>query len=252
MQIRFNSLIAAGAAMLITASLVAMSAPSDSDHKGTKTQKEELAGSIETLQKQLLRRFSERTNVDFGFSRVSRPQSRMHMGPVMGIRATPNGFKYVDGKQMAPDLSGKLREVTQFRPQMSPENPDETTAINAFLAARRDVGIYTYGLFDEKNAAQRLKGPAVLNQFEGPVPAATEIQEFASRAWRSGTANYHEIVNGWGLYATKVSAADITCVQCHTSMQDANGVKPKYAIGDKIGLFVIAVRQPDLPSAGIH
>lgn len=244
-NLALNLAVGLGALGLCGGALMAMN-PSDSGKGGKHAKQDELAPSIETLQKQLMRRFTERTNVDFGFSRVVRPNRRIHFGPTMEIPRNMTDLKREGGQTLALDSSGQWRKLDQYRDEMHPENDDEKNAIQAFLTAHRDVGIYTFGRFDGSNKPQRLKGPAVLNQFSGQAPTGASLQDFSTRAWLSGKDAYRETINGWDVYATRVAAADQACVNCH--QQQGNDPNPSnLKAGDPIGMFVIAVRKPDGP-----
>ncbi len=243
----FNFFVGMGSASLATVALMGMSGHGE-DRTGGRTKQDELAPSIETLQKQLMRRFTERTNVDFGFRRVTRPGSRLHAGPTMDKEGMPADVKWEGDKVFALDQNGEWKPIKYYRPEMLSENDDEKTAIHAFVAAHRDVGIYTYGHFDAAGLAKRLKGPAVISQFAGEPPKSAEIGEFAARAWRNGGSAYHETLNGWGLYATRVDASNETCVSCHQSQVTGPADKANFKIGDRVGMFVIAVQEPNLPA----
>lgn len=232
------------------------------------------------LRDELERRFTDRQNVDFGMSRISRGGARLHSGPTMDKQ--PDDF--LDGNQWRSRpggyetlIEGEWISVNKAKPMMTPENNAEKDAIELLKESGVDVAIYTVGQFEldaQKNPAPddkrgageqnphlvdfswgsyndlRAKGPAYITQKSSTAPRAYEIVEFGRKAWKSGRMDFSaEGKEGWIYFAHRIEAPDMSCAKCHGERQvfldntsrRIRGVMSKP--GDPVGLFVIAMKK---------
>jgi hypothetical protein len=235
----------------------------------------------DTLKSELMRRFIERQNVDFGMARVVREGTRRHFGPTMdrvqmGVKGKHR--KAADGS-FEFEADGEWLKADDRKPQMSPENDAEKQAIQVLKDGRVDVAIYTVGQFEldkgDKPASVatsenrnshyidfnwgsydtlRAKGPAYISQKSAIAPRAFEVVDFARKAWASGEQEYaHEAAGDWTLFARRVDAPDMSCARCHGDRKvfEVGGKTPKNIVGavhkpgDGVGLFIIAMRRAD-------
>lgn len=228
--------------------------------------------ALETLHQEMQRRFHDRNEVDFGFSRLVRNNVRSHNAPPLMAK---NNYPFLsDGKGQAnyrvlqatdgsrrsyyeindPELG--WTKLTDLRPQMKAENEREKQAIDALWNAKADVAIYTFGLLGQDGMAPRAKGPGYLRQKTAQAPAAETLLKYARQAWRAG--GDHVVVegpDGWYLVAHRVEADHEACVKCHAHSTSVPGTvqmgprsipgqvqKALYRVGDDLGMVVIAVR----------
>lgn len=219
-----------------------------------KASKTRAAKPVDTLVAQLHRRFTDTRDVDFGFSRVSRPKERSHYGPIMERNnlvwdadsegEIVNGFdpRFIRDKEDSYELKaedGTWIPWDNVRAQMRPENAVERDAIATLLNSRREIAIYTFGSFLD-GKAQRARGPAYLRQKGPKAPDAERIKDLANRAWKGGLPN----LPGFALRVEKVFAKK-SCVKCHNEMRggDGEGQQPfsdTYKKGDPLGIILIA------------
>ncbi len=216
--------------------------------------------ALDTLHEELQRRFHDRTDVDFGFSRVIRPAHRMHMlaptmnqslfisDPKLPRRPEYRIEKDAAGKPitMVNDAEVGWIETTKLKPVMVPETDREKQAIKTLRDGKVDVAIYTFGLLGIDEVPVRAKGPGYLSQKAASAPPAIQMILAAEQAWRTGS---EEVVlqgpEGWQLTAHRVKADGEDCVKCHTAhsvIQPGGQPIAKYAIGESVGLVVLAVR----------
>lgn len=212
---------------------------------------------VDTLIAQLHRRFTDTRDIDFGFSRVSRPKARIHFGPTMeknnviwdgtdadegddrGSGHDPQLIRETKDSYLLRAEDGTWIDYSEAREQMRPENPTERKAIGALLKAKREIAIYTFGAF-QNGKTRRAKGPAYLRQ-KGPVaPEAEALKDEANRAWRGELPN----LPGFRLRAEKIFA-EASCVKCHNGMRGGDGEiqqpwSDPYKKGDALGLVLIA------------
>lgn len=194
--------------------------------------------SLEVLMSQLQRRFHDTEAVDFGFSRVYRPEDRRHIGPVAGKNI----------KRPEPGATLPPRSVLP-RPQMVAENEAETRAIKGLAEAKQDVTIYTFGLLGQDRRVApaegvralfepgipRARGPAYLTQKGAEGPDAQSLVLIAEQAWKEGRANTTVAgPEGWTLRIQRVVADNKKCVSCH-----AGNVNK---LGDAVGLVMVGTR----------
>ncbi|MGV3617030.1 MAG: hypothetical protein ACO1SV_17015 [Fimbriimonas sp.] len=220
--------------------------------------------ALDTLHEEIQRRFHDRTDVDFGFSRMFRPKARLHNDtPLMGHWGT---YQKEDSREREVIKDGKPFRIYEVkdpemgwttmmdlrnRPKMLPENDREAQAIGTLLRSEVDVAIYTFGLLGLEEIPVRAKGPGYLSRRAPDGPPASAMVKFAEQAWR--TKNDDVILqgpDGWYLMAHRVEADKEDCVKCHAHNRPASpqgGIQPPgtrtlYAAGDDLGMVVIAVR----------
>ena len=248
----------AGATAFVASNVVSATAPRPTE-TAPKKMLVKTADPVDTIVAQLHRRFTDTRDVDFGFSRISRPKARMHLGPIM----VKNDLLWLDWEEdeateKMKDKSGydsrlirkkndayelKAEDGTWIawddaKEQMRPENPTETQAIQSLLKAKREIAIYTFGAFDG-GRAERTRGPAYLRQKGPEAPESEKIKAVAETAWKGGVAE----LPGFRVRAEKVFA-QASCVKCHNEMEmdEATGrpFSKKYKKGDALGLILIA------------
>jgi len=231
----------------------------------------------ETLRSQLLRRFTDKQDVDFGMSRVLRLGQRVHFGSTMGIRklgSSKDRRRLADGTNEYRVGGQWIREF-DLKPMMSPENDSERQAIETLNAAKVDVAIYTVGEFESVHippvqiykhldyddvswggyGTYRAHGPAYICQKSTTGPKTAEVVDFARLAWESGKDRFSSQAKGnWTLIAYKVPAPDMFCAKCHGDRNERSidGAirKVRGAVqkpGDSVGLFVLAMRDSKVP-----
>jgi hypothetical protein len=91
----------------------------------------------------------------------------------------------------------------------------------------------------------RAKGPAYTSQRSSMAPRAWEIVEFGRKAWASGKADFSaDGPDGWVLFAHRVDAPDESCGRCHPPRPNTGDSQPapEMKSGDRVGLFVIALK----------
>ena len=274
----------ASSAVATSAVLVGMSHPAPtktSDPKAIKGFSSRELSAKDILKSELVRRFTDRQNVDFGISRVIRPGTRLHLSPLMNMQRTRTKASN-DSYRKKPDgtyelfVEGEWINSNLVKPLLSPENDRETEAVNTFKSAKTDVAIYTVGQFEldtgevaaiDPNAVNlrqppysgfqwgrydslRAKGPAYVSQKSTVAPRAHEVVDFGRRAWASKQMDFvQEGKDGWVYFAHRVDAPDMSCGKCHgdrTFTRNGERVNLKGAVqkeGDGVGLFVIAMRR---------
>jgi hypothetical protein len=220
--------------------------------------------AMQTLETELLRRFHESNNVDFGMARLIRPNVRLHRGPVMGKRVEfTNKEIRSNGKSKQFLIDGEWLEPSVVRDVMTPENVNERDAMRAFKQAGIDVAIYTAGVFDDKGIPYRLKGPAYLTKgsVAGPAP---EILKAIGATAMAGSEAPAAGPNDWVYRAVRVTANNQLCINCHNfnrfytappektvSGQTAGRPSPfvakelppaHFKIGDTLGFILIGTR----------
>lgn len=212
---------------------------------------------IDTLVAQLHRRFTDTRDIDFGFSRVSRPKVRLHFGPTMdknnvlwdGPDADMGNERGSGHDRRLIRLKGEEYQLkaedgtwvnwSDSREQMRPENATEQKAIDSLLKAKREIAIYTFGAF-QNGKTRRAKGPAYLRQ-KGPlVPEAEALRSVADGAWGGDVPD----MPGFRIRAEKIFA-EASCVKCHNEMRGGDGEAQQpwsdpYKKGDPLGLVLIA------------
>ncbi|CAN5373879.1 hypothetical protein BH11ARM2_BH11ARM2_20110 [soil metagenome] len=208
------------------------------------------------LAEELQRRFHDRKDHDFGYDRVVRSDARVHMGPVANRsqseeedekdgetfkkHASSDGWVGVDGKW----------HTEHYREVFAAENSTERETL-AKLADGPQTVIYTAGVFDAKGEPNRVNGPAYLSYIGEMAPTLNgEKQEESARAraWLKDAAKRllttdHIVSNGWLITGHKVVADGKDCIKCYNDGDQAydSGGKPKrMAVGDAIGLILIA------------
>ena len=241
-----------------TATVIVTGAPErESTKKATpKKTGNTAAAPIDTLVVQLHRRFSDRQNVDFGYSRMTRPMVRMHLGPVAerndlvyDAENDEGGFNVrFDSKRVRRNAAGNLEIRTEAgtwieygensKNQMFPENAAERAAIDTLNRDGREIALYTFGLFDKDGKASRANGPAYLRQLGPKAPDAEKLATVARAAWTGRIPT----LPGWKLRAETVFA-DKSCVNCHNSEFVSAGGGKKVKAGDPLGLFLIAEKE---------
>lgn len=205
--------------------------------------------ALKRLESQLQRRFSEVDNIDFGYARIIRPDARMHVGPTT--------LKYGDPKKsprrVVLKFPGADAVNLHVRTLMYAENDAEAKAIHDLNQELGGVAIYTYGLFDLGKMEIRAKGPAYLSKTSDAAPKASELTSRVNAVWRSGADTADVLAeNGWTLHIRKVKASVAQCITCHRKVYEQGSQlkeAPK-AIGDGIGLVVIATRPKAKTDAG--
>jgi hypothetical protein len=225
--------------------------------------------ALETLHQELQRRFHDRDDVEFGFSRIARPKARAHRwAPLMskgGMMAVPkpDEVRKVPGKEPGwfdyevkdPELGWVNTE--KLRPAMRAENAREKEAIDTLYGSKVDVAIYTFGFLGQDAFPPRAKGPGYLGQKSAEAPKAESLLKAVQQAWRSGNADtVVEGPNGWYLMAHRVKADTEACINCHShperpltlaasvppSERPKYAKRPLYKIGEDLGMVIIAVR----------
>lgn len=224
--------------------------------------------ALETLHQELQRRFHDRNDVDFGFSRLVRDGVRMHNRPPLMERERffgafkspqPKNLRLVPASEGVrahyevndPDLG--WTNIQKLRPTMKAESEAERQAIETLRTAKADFAIYTFGLIGQEAIPPRAKGPGYLRQKSAEAPAADSLVKYAQQAWRSGSADtIVEGPDGWYLMAHRVKADTDACVSCHAhnspdrTLGLTGQVPPSqeklYKVGDDLGMVVIAVR----------
>lgn len=227
----------------------------------------EVLEAKDILRSNLERRFSDTSTRDFGMSRVAtaRSSGRLHVGPLMGLRlrCTMAGTRPAGNGQMEVYVDGKWIPAGEWRPIMKTENRDEARAVETFKNGQVDVAIYTFGRFDldregtyittsqprpvlgsglaqreSKESGIRARGPAYVDVSTANAPIAGELAGFVRRAWASDQVDYTGEGKGrWVYFARRMSATRQECIGCHVNQG------PVKEVGDKLGLFVIALRQ---------
>ena len=210
---------------------------------------------INTLVAQLHRRFSDTRDVDFGFSRISRPLARLHYGATMdrndliylkpgqdGDGSLAMNTKLVrrakeDGYELKTE-NGTWIPLDQARDQMRAENATERRAIEQLRAQGREIAIYTFGAFQDGHA-NRWHGPAYLRQLGPKAPDSENLTAIAEGAWAGGKPN----LPGYQIRTERIFA-EASCVKCHNEMSATMTPtklgKVHYKKGDVLGLIVIA------------
>lgn len=244
-----------------------MSHPTNESNKPSLRLDGKTEAALETLHEELQRRFHDRNDVDFGFSRVIRPEARSHMDtPLMGrdrffgafnAKPNPNELRLVpakDGKHAYYEVNDPevgWTDPQKLRPAMKPENDREKQAIETLRNAKADIAIYTFGLLGQDAVPPRAKGPGYLKQKSAEAPKAESLLKAVQQAWRSGSRDaVVEGPNGWYLMAHRVNANDKTCVSCHAHTRQVftqgRSLPPSeralYKVGDDLGMVIIAVR----------
>ena len=210
-----------------------------------------------TLVANLHRRFSDARDVDFGFHRVARAKSRLHLGPVMerndlvwydGDGRGSDGFdpRFARKRGESYDLkteTGTWISYDDARPQMRPETPDERGAIARLLKDRREIAIYTFGAFDTAGRSLRRNGPAYLRQLGPKAPEADRLAPVAEAVWRGASPTVSGDVLPGYVIRTAPIFSERACVDCHNdrngSEEETGSAKARYKPGDRLGLLVI-------------
>lgn len=228
-----------GSALLVAsvASVAGMTSPNSPEPPKGKlgkhlkiASKEEAA--IYSLADEIQRRFHDRNDVDFGFSRVIRPDRRLHVSPF-----APKPFGRFQHRPSMP-----LRAA----PVMLAENDAEKQSLDILSLSRKlDVAIYTFGRFglEASDLPARVKGPGYVRGDAldfGNAPEGIAFVESVRKAWATGAK---EVVlsdrNGWHLLAQRVEADGQDCLGCHGAAGEGNLKN----VGDSVGMLVIAVRE---------
>lgn len=222
--------------------------------------------ALDTLHQEIQRRFHDRNEVDFGFSRLIRNGSRLHMFPPLMERqrigmapdtpGTPT-TRMVQGP--TPGSPGRFEvndpelgwtDTKNLRGAMHAENEREDQAIKALRASNVDVAIYTFGLLGVEGTEPRAKGPGYVSQKGLTGPPAEALASFAKQAWRAGANDVViEGPKGWYLMAHRVKADARDCVTCHAHTRQAvirdralpAGERLLYKVGEDLGMVIIAV-----------
>lgn len=207
--------------------------------------------ALNTLSLQLLRRFHDQTNVDFGISRVIKPHWRIHVAPEMG-RAMSSSTKEFRTSNHETEMliDGKWIPAARVRRQMMPENIHEREALATLRRSNLEVAIYTTSA-PTHGISQRLRGPAYIQQDGPTAPSVDEIAPVAQQAW---VRNPNVVAgnDGWRYRVVPVTATDATCTECHNLQQAkfaipnrarVKGSRPRdFKTGDVLGLILIGTR----------
>lgn len=220
--------------------------------------------ALDTLHEEIQRRFHDRNEVDFGFSRLVRSGNRAHNVPPLMERGFFRSFGDKNGLEFRPvpataqtpahtevkDPELGWTEINKLRPTMNAENDREKQAITALREAKADIAIYTFGLLGQTGIEPRAKGPGYISQKAANGPAPADLLKYVQQAWRAGSDDVVvEGPNGWYLMAHRVEATTEACVTCHAHTRQA-AVKDRqvpaeervlYKTGDDLGMVIIAI-----------
>jgi hypothetical protein len=217
-----------------------------------KSRKQIQAEVVNELSQEMLVRFHDRNNLDFGFERIVRENGRLHRGPMSGkrggrLRSTVEARQVGNTYEYKDPESGTWVNQESWKETFQPENDAEAATIARLREANMDVAFYT---FSEGMTNERRRGPGYTRQLSNNAPVIGSLEKAIAKArLTQKDLNSFTSVDGWLISTRRVRADHEDCVKCHNEMnatwdaakQVSIPAKNQVKIGDTLGILVLAV-----------
>lgn len=191
--------------------------------------------ALATLDAEIVRRFHDRQNVNFGYDRMV-PDGRLHIGPLPGLykNEAEIGTPKTRSESTHPEVlaeDGKWHAYEDWKDLFVSETAEDKAAMAALGDEGEDVVFFTASSLG--GAKPEVRGPAHVRVL-GPTGPSREQIERTLTALKMGSRE----IDGWNLTATPMIADREDCVKCHTAKNRGEARK----VGDTVGWIIRGTR----------